>query len=204
MQPNWLPNLCNNQYFFNYSYLLPKCLQSWSDSWAVCRATGQAQWTLFITLTGKLSQLHFIIAVAGNWKSARRVGKRQRRIHNLNVIIRKSQIRFVLVFGFFFCEGTQLQYWCLKVSLLLLVQQKNSLQERRPFSKEHSSATDCSMSFWFHLFLVHYKSLPAESWTLLIHHRFIFTQGPYLCGEVWIISSLPAHAYLHKDGDMIL
>lgn len=121
----------------------PNVLQSWADSWAVGRATGQAQWTLFITLTGKLSQLHFIIAVAGNWKSAHRVGKRQRRIHNLNVIIRKSQIRFVLVFGGF-CEERKHSYSpCLKVSLLVLVQQKNSSQECPPFSKEYSSATNC-------------------------------------------------------------
>lgn len=61
---NWLPNLCNNHYFFNYSYLWPKCLWGRPDSWAACWATGQTQWTLFITLTAELPQAHFIIAAA--------------------------------------------------------------------------------------------------------------------------------------------
>ena len=43
--PNWLPHLRENHYFFNYGYLSAKCLPSSTDSWAAHWAKGQTPCT---------------------------------------------------------------------------------------------------------------------------------------------------------------
>lgn len=104
MQPNWLPNLFNNQYFFNYSYLWPKVFtQGLADSWPACWATGQTQRTLFITLTAKLSLLHFIIGATVDGELSWAPGKRNKteedsllgcereQVSNMNINVKETQ-----------------------------------------------------------------------------------------------------------------
>lgn len=221
MQPNWLPNLCNNQYFFNYSYLLPKCLWSLADSWAVCWATGQTQWTLFITLTAKLSQLHFIIAAVENWKL--KTGSQTQeetqddpecKCDNEKITndICSYIIRIFVLKTLWRKQKTQLQSHTHLVACI--AQKTHPLPQRLIVSVEYNCVTDCRMGF--HLILVHYKNIPWEIWNLqqmadpsqayFYHSALISVLIQLKC---WSVnhserSTAGAPTYWHKDDQMIL